>query len=448
MALLDVDALLRDLGRTLRLERDYRAALRREPEAAAEIDPYAPARWVSTQATFRALVEREGDPAAPALAAWAFALTLGRVNRRAELAARLALAAPSVREAEPRPHLVSLREATQKLVVERAPARRKARFEAIAEAAQGDPFSAALELWARRGEAAKRLGLEAPEAPVSPTDAPLGELAARALERTDELWRELVRDAEGPAEALALGFGADESVAWPRLSGAWLRETFRGEAGWLEVPDFDPGPLPPVLAGASFLRAFARFGARWADAAASRELPLPLAHLPHGLARWGTGALVAGLWLHAPFLTRSLGWGRAEAARARRGLGLASLAAYRLSAARLLVRPAALAGARGAAREAFGEAFGRALGREVPASLALVLPRLHLSDPGRFLAFGEAARSFTRLVDAYDDDWFRNPRAIVDLRDRLGRMPERRLPADDARAGVEAAARRLTDVLA
>src|SRR5688572_27895084 len=99
MAQLDVEALLRDLARTLRLQRDYRSALRREPEAAAEIDPYQPARWVSTRATWQALVEREADPAAPALAAWAFALTLARVNRPAELGARLARQAPSVREA-------------------------------------------------------------------------------------------------------------------------------------------------------------------------------------------------------------------------------------------------------------------------------------------------------------------------------------------------------------
>lgn len=448
MAQLDIDALLRDLARTLRLQRDYGEALRREPEAAVEIDPYAPARWVSTQSTFQALAERKGDPAAPYLMAWVFVLTLGRVNRRAELVSRLTFEAPSVREAEPRPHFVSLREAIHKLVPERAPSRRKARLEAIAEAAQGDPFSATLELWARRGETAKRLGLDTPEGALLPTDAPLDELATRALDATDALWGELSRDAQGPSDALALGFGADETVAWPRVSGAWLREIFRGEAGWLDVPDFDPGLLPPPLVGASFLRVFARFGARWADAAASRELPLPLARLPHGLARLSMGALVAGLWLHPPFLTRSLGWGQGEVERARRSLGLAALAAYRLSAARLLVRPAALRGERGAVRAAFDEALGRALGREVPVELALALPRLHLDDPGRFLAFGEAARTSTRLVETYDDDWFRNPKALIDLRDRLGRMPERLLPADAARAGVDAAARQLTALLA
>ncbi len=448
MAQLDVEPLLRDLARTLRLERDYRAALRREPEAAAGLDPYAPARWVSTRATFVALAEAEHDPAAPALAAWAFALALGRVNRRAELVARLARHAPSVREDEPPPHLISIREAVQGFVAERAPARRVARLGAIAEAARGDAFAAAIELWGRRGEAAKRLGQSDPEGPLRPTDAPLDELATRALEATDGLWGELVRDAAGPAGALALGFGDDENVAWPRLTVAWLRETFRGEAGWLDLHDFDPGPLPPVLTGASFLRVFARFGAHWADAAASRELPLPLAHLPHGLARASAGALVAGLWLHPPFLTRAPGLGRAEAERARRALARAALCAFRLAAARLLVRPAALRGEREAAREAFRDAVGRALGREVPAALAFALPRLHLCDPARFLAFGEAARASTRLVEAYDDDWFRNPRALHALRDRFDRMPERLLPAQDARAGVDAAARRLVDLLA
>jgi hypothetical protein len=353
-----------------------------------------------------------------------------------------------VRQAEPEPQALSGREAVHRLVAERAGPRRAALVEAIGDGARGDAFAAALELWARRGEAARRLGAADPEAPLAPTDASLAELAGLALASTDALWGELARDAAGAAGALAAGFGADEAVAWPRLTNAWLRETFRGEAGWFAGPDVEPGPLPRALGGASFLRAFARFGARWADAAASRELPPPLARTPHGLPRWSTGALVASLWLHPPFTTRALGWGRGEAERARRGLGRAALVAYRLAAARLLVRPAALRGDAGATREAFREAVGRALGREPSGALALALPRLHLSDPGRFLAFGEAARAFTRLVDAFDEDWFRNPRAVLDLRDRLGRAPDLRLPAAEARAGVEAAARRLTDVLA
>jgi hypothetical protein len=449
MAQLDVESLLRDLARTMRLARDYRATQRREPEVAAEVDPYAPARWVSTQATWQALVESKGDPAAPALAAWVFAFLLARVNRGAELTQSLSRHVPSVRDVvHETPRLLSLREATQQLVAERAPARRVALLHAIADVARGDAASASLELWARRSEVARRLGLEAPEEPLWPTDAPLGELAGLALDATDGLWAELSRGAANASDALALGFGIDESIAWPRLTGVWLRDTFRGEAGWLDVHDFEPGPLPAVLAGSSFLRAFARFGARWADAAASRELPLPLAHLPHGLPRWRTGALVAGLWLHPPFLTRTLGWSRAEASRARRCLALSALVAFRLAAARLLVRPAALRGDRDGVREAFREAFGRALGREPSPALALVLPRLHEADPGRFLAFGEGARLSLRLVEAYDDDWFRNPRAILELRDKLGRLPERRLPAADARAGVEAAARQLTDLLA
>jgi hypothetical protein len=147
---------------------------------------------------------------------------------------------------------------------------------------------------------------------------------------------------------------------------------------------------------------------------------------------------VASLLLAPAFLRRGLGLTDAEAARARRQQGLVALVALRLEAARVLLMQPALRGDGGAVHQEAEELTRRALGAPVPAGLALALPRLRPTAPARLLSFGLAAADALRLRDQHDEDWFRNPRAVLALRDRLDRAPEPAVSEAEA-AGARAA---------
>jgi hypothetical protein len=452
MAEIDLTALVRDMTSTMRAVATYAQTRRDDPSSVAGVDPFARLRWVSTRGTYEALASRKGDPAAPYLAAWSFAFAQARVNREIEVAAALARHREIVRLAISRPEVISVRAAVHRLVAESVGERREAIAGAVAASA-GDAAGKARELWSRRAEVAYRLGTDDADGPLSPLSegaSSLSAVAERALVSTDAIFAQVSRAAGSSwASVLGLGTARDDDLPWPRvLSVSSIAELFRGESGWLAVHDLALGDMPTPVAGSSFTRALARFGARWADAAASREVALPLASVPHGLARFRIGALVAGLLANEAFLGKTLGFSRTEAERARRSQARIALVAFRLSAARVLVRRAAYAGDSHATAEVAREAFGRALGRDYPPELALVLPVLRARDPARLLAFGEGARLGIDLVARHDDDWFRNPRAVFDLRDRLGRSPPLALAEQDALAGVDAISRELTALLA
>lgn len=445
MAEIDLSALLRDLSRAIVELRAFVVARRSSPTDVAEVDPFQARRWVSTRTTLEALLDRPRDPAAPRLAAWVLSLLTARVNLGAELEALRSRETSIVRLLAPKAEELSLRQAIHRLIQERDASLRAECARAI-ERAAGESAASARELWARRGELDKRLklpGIEALRSPLTEPEA-LSRIAGLTLASTDEIARSL-RPGNTWFEALTLGFGQDESVPWPKqLSARQLGEMFRGEAGWLDIPDLSAGALVAILGGSSVTRAFARFGARWADAACSREMPRPLAQHPNQLDRLSTGALFAALLLSPLFLSRAFGMSRAEAERAARSQARVALVALRLSAARCLARPAALAGDRDALYGALEEQLSRALGAVLPSNLALVLPRLREEDPARLLAFGQGALLAERLREQHDEDWFRNPRAVLDLRDRLGRLPIAQLPTGEAEQGISAAARLLS----
>ena len=65
----------------------------------------------------------------------------------------------------------------------------------------------------------------------------------------------------------------------------------------------------------------------------------------------------------------------------------------------------------------------RALGVPVPASLAGVLPRLGPGDPGRVLGAVLAASDRRRLIEGFDEDWWRSPHAALALREEHATVP-------------------------
>jgi hypothetical protein len=441
---------LRDLGRAMAQGRAWVTLRRASPAAANDRELFGQTRWVTTQDTYVELCETKGDPAAQVLATWVARLLFLRVNAEAELFALGARETKVVRVTQPQAAELSIREAVHRLVAERHADVRHELVMALARSS-GEAQARMREAWLRRGEIGKRLGLAHPDQLMCPLPAP-ADVTAHAwavLGATDDLAKHALGRDGSLGEAIALSLGHEPPLPWPgrKATMAGVADALRGEAGWLDVPDLVFGNAPSAIAPASLVRAYARFGAHWADAAAPRSLAPPLAHAPSELPRRTLGALVASLLGEPRFLVRVLGMTRAEADRAKRVIHRTYLSALRLSAVRVLLRDPALNGDGRALAELSREHVGRALGISYPASLALVLPRLHETDPSRLVAFAEAARLATFLRDRYDEDWYANPRAVLELRDRLGRAPVLHASVDDAKAGLAAFVASSTETL-
>ncbi|RYE91492.1 MAG: hypothetical protein EOO75_08745, partial [Myxococcales bacterium] len=392
---LDPERLLRELTATIAAAQEIEEA-DRGMETPETVDPYRRYRLASNLST---LAELAKDPARPYVGAWVLWLLLGRTTlttARAEAAARQQ---PGVRLELTE---VSLRQGIRDLLGATTPDERR-RVALAIEKAAAPAADAASELWMRRGEVLRHAGGEAlwPLLQPLPTRADLDALAAHALDATDELAAHVLRAGHW-SDALALGAGREDDVPWPRaLTSRWLLAPFEGEARWLDLPSLSLGPLPAMLGGSSATRAMARLGARWADAAGSRQLPRPLAQLPSGLARLRTGALFASLLQSPEFLVRGLGQSRFEADRTRRQQARVALVALRLEAVRVRQMLAAIGGDRGAARSLGADQAGRALQVRWPADLALALPRSRPTSPARLLAFGLGALEARALRDAH-----------------------------------------------
>ena len=449
MAEPDETLLLRDLSRAMVAWRGWLSLRRASPSAAGERDPFASTRWVTEQRTLVEVRAKSGHPATPYLAGWMSRLLYARVNAEAETLAAMERETKSVRLTIPSPRELSVREAVRRLVSEPDLDVRASLGDALVRAG-GDVAGRERDAWARRGEIARRLGFDGEGALFSPVreHRELAALASETLDTTHELARHALGRSARWTDTLTIANGSEPPLPWPgRLSMRALVELFAGEARWLDLPELVLGDGPALLVPASINRSLARLGARWADASASRSLPLPLAHAPSELPRRTLGALFAGLVRSAPFLVRVLGLSRSDAERAARAMAKVSLFAWRLSAARLLLREPALAGDARGVREAADTHVARALLAPFPTELALVAPRLTETDPARFVAFGEAARLAGELRDRWDEDWFRNPRAVITLRDRLGHAPPLSITIADARAGVTAEAATLGGTL-
>lgn len=408
--------------------------------AAIRDERAVPARLASSRETLDELRERKLDPVAPRLARWVLALLLRRANHDAVLAEQEARTAKVLRVARDGRE-VSLDDVVVSLV--RGAPDAPELLEALA-AGSGRVTDPARIAWARRGRMLELLGR--PRDPSAVVADPVA-LATRVLRETDELAGTLAARDVPSAVARAAGHGVD--VGWPRaLDEATLLAPFRGEAGWLDVPPLAIGPLPRVLAPASFVRGFARIGERWADACAPRDRPLPLAVTPSRLDRHVSGALFASMALDRTLLDR-LGLSRREQARAERQVAAAALAHTRKLALSMVLRPHAEQDGSTELSRAFDEHGARALGApRAPLALALAVPKVDPLDESRLAGALAAATLADRLRERHDEDWPRNRRAVVELRHELGSDPRDALDDDACQQGLSALVARLTRALA
>ncbi len=274
-------------------------------------------------------------------------------------------------------------------------------------------------LWERRQEIAVRMGLRSPDVVELPAGGIYG-AAEGWLESSAEAVAELVEPGWGAYVESGLARGASEG--WPaRLTADTLLDLL-GQRDWFRGVTLEPGRLPARYAPTSFVRAFARLGAAWQVGLAPAQQLFVVAEDPYGLRAWTQGALWALVACRTPFLRRQLRLAPHRAQAHERELALAVVQWVRLVAVRVLARRAALAG-RSVLAEASQQLQVRLMREpERPESL-LGLTRLRTDDPQRLAAWFLAAAAYERLVEEHDEDWFRSPRAVEQLREE-SKLPQ------------------------
>jgi hypothetical protein len=366
---------------------------------------------------------RAGDPLAPSLAAWAHRLHLE--HGTLELVAGRERAFRSERHplSTPEPGKFTLRELLDAALADTKGARQSVL--AALSASSGAVADFELELWERRIQLSNALG----DTGGAALPSPVAEARARTfLEATDEVMSEL--GAKDLSTLIELALGRDSVASWPaRLAGRSLAGLF-DEAKWLDHVAFEVDELPRPLGASSHLRGLVAFGGAFASALAPAKLPFVVAHEPFDLRGATFGALFALVPFGEAFARRKLDVPRARLSEHRRVLARAVLVGARALALRILLRAPTLAGRR-ALTEAYPELVFRVLGVELPARTASVLFRSRISDPERFLGLLAGAERAERLQRTHDEDWYRNPRAVDELREST-RQSAPSAPSDEA----------------
>jgi hypothetical protein len=437
---LDPLRLDREIARMAGAVRRWRRRLR--GGGGLDDDPFVGGRIVASRTAFRAVSELPpDDPLRAALLSWVYRLAEQRIDGNALVAVTIAAKHTEHVVSEPERVKTSLSAILARALAE--PPRRAAWLASYEERCA--PLADAVGLlWERRQEVAARMGLASPDVIESPGGAVVA-AASAWLDRTGDLL-------EGPsrlnlADVIGAALGERAREGWPRALTPWtLLDLFRGSDLFRDV-DLDPGELPRAFAPASFLRALAQVGAAWVDATAPADQPFVIAHDPYGLRRRTVGALFGALPAGSPFARRALGLGGNTLAEHRRALGVALLVESRAAALRVLCRQSALSG-RSAFREAFEEHLARAFRIAARPDAAGALFRPRADDQQRFAGLLLAGAEAARMRERHEEDWYRNPRAIEQLRDEARLSPERVTTEAALSAGADATYAELTSALA
>jgi hypothetical protein len=284
--------------------------------------------------------------------------------------------------------------------------------------------SARFELWEAREQALESF----PEAAPSPAQSALISNAASVLldSSRDAALSLGVRSFE---QWLTIAIGADAVGDYPTRLNARSLVDLLGERAWLHGLEPELGGVPTMLGSSSVLRGLSQLGKALHVAAARERRPFVVHQDPFERRALLFGALFGLLPLSRPFAERRLSVARARFADHERSLGRVVLLGARALALRALLAERESRGER-SYREAFAEQTSRCFDFELPPPFAgaLFVRRRAREELAAFLL---AVVESAELAERHDEDWFRNPRAIAELRARLESPPE--APIDEAR---------------
>jgi hypothetical protein len=239
-------------------------------------------------------------------------------------------------------------------------------------------------------------------------------------------------------DVYAVRRAADVAEGWPAtLTGRWFAELARGtellaglsvdvrvDAGRL-APRGDHAALhlaPPTGAW-TFARALHALGTALRIHGREQKVPFAPHAPPHDRRPWVLGEAFLALASTTVFHARARGVAKAKAELSARRLSTTRLLERRHLALRVVLAPQLERGRR-AFLEAF-EALGPTVLGEVPRGMAAFLGAPGATGPAddaaRFRSFNEGDALASRLVETFDADWWRNPKAASFLRERCGR---------------------------
>lgn len=408
-------------------------------DRARAFDPFDGVRHTATMSSYKSLAEQAPSlldvPLRDGLLRWVHELLQARVGRELALAdadaayaldprlapSRLALAestaaareASGASEVGPRADLAAHTYAGALATMITAPdvSRAAGALERAGDLAA--PVAAVRkERRERRFEAARRLGLANPHALATKSD--VGALARAFLDASEPLAVELLKVAHKKSDrpwyassAMQSFLARDARDGWPAyLTQRWLDDVFKA----LAPRGADAGKLPEALGGASFLRAAAAWGSAWKNAGVPRSMPFALAHDPHPVPAFRFGFAMAHVVAEPEFQRRMLELpARTAKAQAR------VLRESMFHAARLIAARAVFATEEQVTPPMFEEIGARLFGAPLRPSMRDAWPDPRTTDPARLLALLGTRAFLAHVVDRYDDDWFRNPKAGTHL---------------------------------
>ncbi|HEX3854372.1 MAG TPA: hypothetical protein VHW01_25595 [Polyangiaceae bacterium] len=309
-------------------------------------------------------------------------------------------------------------------------------------ASAGDLGDQLRRLWEERQIFADRLGTSLDSFEVASTE--LAPAAARFIADTRSAFETLqIKD---PARLLSTALAEDAQEGWPaRLSQRTTLELL-GDGTWIHGLRLRSFATPIARGAGSFLLALSSAGRAISDAASALRSPFVLATDVFDLRRNSVGALLGMLPLSPTFATRRLGLSPSRVRDQQRHLARAALADTRVAAFRVLLR-GLLSGGTKVLNSDLPELSDGALGFDLPTEVAGVFIRVRPRDSQRFAGTLLASSRHETLVQTHDDDWFRNPRAIAELRAELNE-PMTNLPTtEELAAGSRALVARLQALL-
>lgn len=303
------------------------------------------------------------------------------------------------------------------------------------------------ELTARRAEQrweiAQSLKLDGPDAFDRP-DAKVLEAADGFVTATNGAYAELeVRDL---ASLVERALGRESPAAWPaRVTPRSLAELL-DELPLLRDRSLDLALPAATLGSASFLRGLWSLGSALRAALLRESLPFVLAHEPYGLERQVYGALFALIPFGESFAQKRLGVPRSRHAEQQRAMSAVLLLGTREAALRAQLRAPFLIGTKAAA-DAQAELSHRALTLDLPPEATALFFSPPLNALERFAAIPLAAARDARFIQQYDEDWYRNPRAIEEIRESSRLAPISTVDAGELTAGTQSLQSRLIAAL-
>ncbi|MEI9953948.1 MAG: hypothetical protein WDO74_34480 [Pseudomonadota bacterium] len=382
---------------------------------------------------------RNKDPLAASLELW-----LLRLREQAEFGTRRAELSRAHRA---QPHPIVEPEHTQSTLSELlrlslARPRERAAYLRGYFASSAGVAERVLRLWEERQLFAERL--RAPLASFEVASEAIAPAARAFLAGTRSAFETLqIRE---PAQLLSKLLAETAGEGWPARLSQRTTLDLLGDPAWLHGLRLRPFAVPEARGAGSFLLALSHAGRALSDAASALRSPFVLGTDVFDLQRNTVGALLGALPLSPAFATRRLGLGPARVRDQQRALAQAVLADLRVAAFRVLLREL-LAGSHKLRQGELPELSHSALGFELPESVAGVFIRVRPRDAQRFAGALLAASRHEALLQTHDEDWFRNPRAIAELRAELGEPALNPLSAEALSLGAQAAQARLLALL-